>query len=73
MSFIPHEQIRLGDPVGIHAAHSVLDLHLWVSAVNAAVVAVVVDVARHPAAGVVVSLERFQFGSAQSVAMLFRD
>ena len=71
-SDVPHEQIGLRDPVGAEA-HPVLDLHLWVSAVNTAVVAVVVDVARHPAAGAdaVVALERFQFGSAV-IAILFR-
>ena len=65
---LPHEQVRLRDPVGTEA-HSVLDLHLGVSAVDTAVVAVVVvDVARHPAASpVVVALERFQFRSAVAI------
>ena len=57
----PHEKIRLGDAVAAET-DPVLDLHLGVSAVDAAVVAVVVDVARHPDAGVV-DLERFQLAA----------
>ena len=70
---VPHEEIRLDDAVAAET-HPVLDLHLGVSAVDAAVVAVVVDVARHPAAATdVVALESFQFCSVVSVPDISTD